>query len=211
MSGAGLGIDYWTVSTGVASRTGWSCRECKRVIGKGEAIKVRDGRKMRYFYHEGCFSGEADPRTQSNSTFNAANPGYALSESAPASKGKGKWTVRPETYGFSSTLGTCASAAAALPATVSSSVFGLPPASAPKGNPNTLAGRHHEGGGAATSGGGGGGGLLAKSGASGASSARSSLSSSTGSGAAAGAGLSSSRPGSSGRRPGSTGSGRFGR
>jgi hypothetical protein len=38
------GGEYWTVSGGQAVRTGWSCRECKKVIQKGENIKVRDGR-----------------------------------------------------------------------------------------------------------------------------------------------------------------------
>lgn len=34
---------YWTVSEGVANRTGWSCRECKAYIKKGAEITVRDG------------------------------------------------------------------------------------------------------------------------------------------------------------------------
>lgn len=51
---------YWTVSSGVASRTGHSCRECRKVISKGEAIKIREGRKMRFSYHEGCFSGKLE-------------------------------------------------------------------------------------------------------------------------------------------------------
>jgi hypothetical protein len=29
----------------------------------------RDGRKLRFFYHERCFTGDADPRTQSFSSF----------------------------------------------------------------------------------------------------------------------------------------------
>ena len=49
---------YWTVSDGLASRTGFSCRECKQVIGKGQPMKVREGRKMRFYYHRQCFSGE---------------------------------------------------------------------------------------------------------------------------------------------------------
>jgi hypothetical protein len=30
---------------------------------------ARDGRKLRFFYHVDCFSGDADPRTQTNSSF----------------------------------------------------------------------------------------------------------------------------------------------
>ena len=48
---------YWTVSSGKAERTGYSCRECKKVICKGETVKVREGRKMRFYYHDACFSG----------------------------------------------------------------------------------------------------------------------------------------------------------
>lgn len=48
---------YWTVSSGTAERTGYSCRECRKVICKGEAVKVREGRKMRFYYHDACFSG----------------------------------------------------------------------------------------------------------------------------------------------------------
>ena len=49
---------YWTVSSGKAERTGYSCRECKKVICKGELVKVREGRKMRFYYHDACFSGK---------------------------------------------------------------------------------------------------------------------------------------------------------
>jgi len=49
---------YWTVSSGVSTRVGYSCRECRKVISKGEAIKVREGRKMRFYYHDKCFSGK---------------------------------------------------------------------------------------------------------------------------------------------------------
>ena len=33
------------------------CRECRKVIVKGEPVMVRDGRKMRFLYHADCFSG----------------------------------------------------------------------------------------------------------------------------------------------------------
>ena len=35
-----------------------------RTIMKGENVMCRDGRKLRFFYHEGCFTGNADPRSQ---------------------------------------------------------------------------------------------------------------------------------------------------
>ena len=30
---------------------------------KGTKIFVREGRKLRFHYHEGCFKGDGDPRT----------------------------------------------------------------------------------------------------------------------------------------------------
>ena len=115
---------YWTVSSGVSARVGYSCRECRKVISKGEAVKVREGRKMRFYYHDKCFSGklhvptrpclhftfvraedyfltgEADPRTQGNSSFN--NKELPISDVAPASKGHGKWSV--SAYGYRSSV-----------------------------------------------------------------------------------------------------------
>lgn len=55
---ASMSEAYWTVSSGKAERTGYSCRECRKVICKGETMKVREGRKLRFYYHEACFSGE---------------------------------------------------------------------------------------------------------------------------------------------------------
>ena len=90
---------YWTVSYGTACRTGFSCRECKKVINKNEPIAVRDGRKMRFFYHRKCFSGSSDPRTQSQSTFNQGRlPGSSFQSKAPEHKGRGKWSV--SSYGY---------------------------------------------------------------------------------------------------------------
>ncbi|KAJ1561303.1 hypothetical protein HK096_005204 [Nowakowskiella sp. JEL0078] len=86
--------EYWTVSHGLAIRTGWSCRECKTVIFRGEQITVRDGRKMRLFYHSSCFSGTADPRTQQNSSFfDPRFPMTSFNPTAPSTKGHGKWSV----------------------------------------------------------------------------------------------------------------------
>lgn len=50
-------------------------------------VMVRDGRKMRFFYHQECFRGDADPRTQSgegiNSTFTDPNYKEYHKELAP--------------------------------------------------------------------------------------------------------------------------------
>ena len=73
--------DYWVASHTVATRTGWCCRECKPVITKGEPIVVRDGRRIRFFYHERCFSGIADPRSQPHSSF--ASGRWDLPDTAP--------------------------------------------------------------------------------------------------------------------------------
>ena len=90
-------MDYWTVSSGPAIRT-FSCRECKGIIYKGQEMKVRDGRKIRLFYHEDCYSGSADPRTQQHSSFYDARYDHCISQTAPPIKGYGKWSVQQ--YGY---------------------------------------------------------------------------------------------------------------
>lgn len=93
---------YWTVSSGIAARNGWTCRECKKPIAKGEQIKVRDGRKVRLMYHDKCFSGGADPRTQLHSSFQQGRlPRNSFQPEAPREKGTGKWSTA--TYGYSPT------------------------------------------------------------------------------------------------------------
>ncbi|KAI8615707.1 hypothetical protein BC830DRAFT_1168376 [Chytriomyces sp. MP71] len=95
---SGNGGDYWTISQGVAIRTGFSCRECKAVIMQGENVIVRDGRKMRFFYHETCYAGDPDPRTQPNSSFHAERFRDKIQKQAPQVKGRGKWSVA--SYGY---------------------------------------------------------------------------------------------------------------
>ena len=46
-----------------------SCRACKKTIMRGMSVFVRDGRKLRFFYHSECFSGNEDPRSQQGSSF----------------------------------------------------------------------------------------------------------------------------------------------
>ena len=47
----------------------FKCRACRKSIYKGQQVFVRDGRKLRFFYHEACFNGTEDPRTQDGSEF----------------------------------------------------------------------------------------------------------------------------------------------
>jgi RNase P subunit RPR2 len=86
--------EYWTLSTGPAIRQGWTCRECKTPIIKGHQMVIRDGRKIRLMYHHECFSGDADPRTQQQSSaHNGRLPKSSFQEKAPEKKGAGKWST----------------------------------------------------------------------------------------------------------------------
>ena len=60
---------YWELSGPIAINRIASCRACKKTIHKNSQVMVRDGRKLRFFYHVDCFTGEADPRTQENSSY----------------------------------------------------------------------------------------------------------------------------------------------
>ena len=95
-------MEYWTVSFGIANRNGYTCRECKKPIMKFERIAVRDGRKIRLMYHEKCFSGESDPRTQKNSSAHDIRLKNSISASAPKEKGYGKWST--SYYGYNPTF-----------------------------------------------------------------------------------------------------------
>ncbi|KAJ4460407.1 hypothetical protein PAPYR_3437 [Paratrimastix pyriformis] len=64
---------------------------------EGERIIVRDGRKIRLFYHERCFSGTADPRTQQHSSYHEGKF-TNINPEAPRVKGQGKWSV--SSYGY---------------------------------------------------------------------------------------------------------------
>ena len=71
VTGANLrsGEAYWELSGPLPINRMSSCRACKGMIAKGANVMVRDGRKLRFFYHAECFTGTADPRTQENGTF----------------------------------------------------------------------------------------------------------------------------------------------
>mmetsp|Transcript_4876 Transcript_4876/g.5010 ORF Transcript_4876/g.5010 Transcript_4876/m.5010 type:complete len:136 (-) Transcript_4876:141-548(-) len=119
------GNAYWELSGPIPINRISSCRACKKTIHKGSPVYVRDGRKLRFFYHENCFTGEADPRTQDNSSFNTKmeyhentapkltslegpkaytdSDGRTLGRSvfkpsAPSQVGKGKWSVSNRGY-----------------------------------------------------------------------------------------------------------------
>ena len=97
-----MASEYWTVSKGPANRI-FNCRECKGIIYKNAPMVCRDGRKLRLYYHEECFSGEADPRTQANSSYNKPDKKFSavISPTAPARKGTGKWST---SYGYQPNL-----------------------------------------------------------------------------------------------------------
>ena len=63
------GEEYWNLSGPVLMARTATCRACKVSVHKGEEVMVRDGRKLRFFYHTKCFTGDADPRSQENSSF----------------------------------------------------------------------------------------------------------------------------------------------
>jgi hypothetical protein len=71
VSGANIrtGDAYWELSGPSVLNRSVTCRSCRNTIAKGSVVMARDGRKLRFFYHETCFTGTADPRTQANSSF----------------------------------------------------------------------------------------------------------------------------------------------
>lgn len=86
VSGVNLrdGEAYWELSGPLPSiRNGTSCRSCRKVIYKGENVYCRDGRKLRFFYHEKCFTGDADPRTQTGGSYDDAKNHHYHVKSAP--------------------------------------------------------------------------------------------------------------------------------
>ncbi len=95
---------YWTITHGHANRTGWSCRECRTVIYQGEPIVIRDGRKLRLMYHEHCYSGGSDPRTQAGSSYHDQKwtNAQSIQGKAPPVKGYGKWSCSE--YGYKGDL-----------------------------------------------------------------------------------------------------------
>lgn len=63
------GEAYWELSGPSPINRIATCRACRKSITKNSMVMVRDGRKLRFFYHVECFTGDADPRTQENGSF----------------------------------------------------------------------------------------------------------------------------------------------
>eukprot|EP00501_MAST-03F_sp_TOSAG23-6_P001718 GSMAST32.ASY1.ANO1.1792.1 assembled CDS len=89
------GGGYWELSGPMPiNRSSSSCRACKKVIYKNSMVMVRDGRKMRFFYHQECFRGDADPRTQSGEGINSLEKNLKVFQPEPPDDvGHGKWST----------------------------------------------------------------------------------------------------------------------
>ena len=77
--GAGDSTGYWDYQhrNTVTKDLGHTCRECKRPFKKlGEPLTERRGARTSMRYHAECFSGFADPRSQSSSSMQ--EPNYLL-------------------------------------------------------------------------------------------------------------------------------------
>lgn len=127
VSGASFrsGEAYWELSGPLPINRIATCRACKKSIPKNCLVMVRDGRKLRFFYHLECFTGDADPRTQENGSFfersdyhTATAPKISslegpkactdpdgrplgrkvFKEAAPSVLGHGKWSVSSRGY-----------------------------------------------------------------------------------------------------------------
>lgn len=77
-------LAYWAIGTrGAQARDlGHRCKQCTLPFSKvGETIVLRRGGRIELRYHEACFSGEADPRTQTGSSFHTSN--HSVPPAAP--------------------------------------------------------------------------------------------------------------------------------
>jgi hypothetical protein len=61
VTGANLrtGEAYWELSGPLPINRMTTCRACKESILKNTPVMIRDGRKLRFFYHAVCFTGDA--------------------------------------------------------------------------------------------------------------------------------------------------------
>jgi hypothetical protein len=61
VTGANLrnGEAYWELSGPLPINRMTTCRACKKSILKNAEVMIRDGRKLRFFYHAECFTGDA--------------------------------------------------------------------------------------------------------------------------------------------------------
>lgn len=85
VSGASLRSSeaYWELSGPTPANRLLNCRACKKSVYKGSSVMCREGRKLRFFYHTECFSGDADPRTQKQSSFNSDRLADYHTQTAP--------------------------------------------------------------------------------------------------------------------------------
>lgn len=77
--------NYWASQPRPAEPrdVGHLCKECKCAFrAVGEPLVVRRGGRIELRYHDKCFSGTADPRTQASSSFNTTYTGQ-IAEAAP--------------------------------------------------------------------------------------------------------------------------------
>lgn len=127
VTGANLrsGEAYWELSGPVPINRITTCRACRKSIAKNSLVMVRDGRKLRFFYHCECFTGDADPRTQVNGSYFEKTEYHKVTapnissldgpkactdpdgrplgrkvfkSEAPSTLGKGKWSVESRGY-----------------------------------------------------------------------------------------------------------------
>ncbi|KNC53989.1 uncharacterized protein AMSG_09639 [Thecamonas trahens ATCC 50062] len=83
---------YWRIERGrVAEGTRHLCRECKAYITKGSKYIIRHGARIQLRYHQECFSGDADPRSQAGSSYATDKKRLNIAQAPPADPGKGKF------------------------------------------------------------------------------------------------------------------------
>jgi hypothetical protein len=87
------GEAYWELSGPLPINRIATCRACKQSIRVNAQVMVRDGRKLRFFYHEECFTGSADPRTQTHSSF-SEKPEYHMNTAPKLSSLEGPRACR---------------------------------------------------------------------------------------------------------------------
>jgi hypothetical protein len=78
---------YWAFQSRLteARDIGHRCKECQReFLRVGDTMFIRRGGRIELRYHEHCFSGSADPRTQGRSSFTTS--GHSIAEAAPTNK-----------------------------------------------------------------------------------------------------------------------------
>eukprot|EP00927_Polykrikos_kofoidii_P070813 TRINITY_DN67197_c0_g1_i1.p1 TRINITY_DN67197_c0_g1~~TRINITY_DN67197_c0_g1_i1.p1 ORF type:complete len:342 (+),score=46.02 TRINITY_DN67197_c0_g1_i1:73-1098(+) len=91
--GAGDDTGYWDYQHRSATKgdLGHRCRECKLPFNRvGEPITERRGARVSMRYHAECFSGFADPRSQSSSSHHVGHLAGTQFEAAPQRKARSK-------------------------------------------------------------------------------------------------------------------------